>query len=74
MKKINLLLHLENLLIKAVHGIHFTGEDELHIRQLLTDLDECADALLLREAAEVEDVILLLRFFPIHLVDEVVHF
>ena len=50
-----------------------TGEDELHIRQLLTNLDECADALLLREAAEVKDVILLLRFFPIHLVDEVVH-
>ena len=50
-----------------------TGENELHIRQFLTDLDECADALLLREAAKVEDVILFLRFFPLHLVDEVVH-
>ena len=49
------------------------GEDELHIRQLLTDLNECADSLFLREAAEVEDVILLRRLFPLHLIDEVVH-
>ena len=35
-----------------------TGEDELYIRQFLADLDECANALFFREAAEVEDVIL----------------
>ena len=50
-----------------------TGEDELHIRQFFTDLDERADTLLLREAAEVKDVVLLFRFFPLHLVDKVVH-
>ena len=49
------------------------GEDELHIRQLLADLDKCADALLLREAAEVKDVVLLFRFLPLLLIDEVVH-
>lgn len=34
---------------------------------------KCADALLLREAAEVKDVVLLFRFLPLHLIDEVVH-
>ena len=31
MKKINLLLHLENLLIKAVHGIPFIRKHCAHI-------------------------------------------
>ena len=49
------------------------GEDELDIRQVLTDLDECADALFFREATKVKDVVFFLRLFPLHLVDEVVH-
>ena len=50
-----------------------TGEDELYIRQFLADLDECADTLFFREAAEVNDVVLLFLFLPLHLIDEVVH-
>lgn len=34
------------------------GEDELHIRQFLTDLVECADALFLGKTAEVQGVVL----------------
>lgn len=54
---------LESYVLDVLYTTHCffqrsgTGEDELHIRQFPTDLDECADALFLGEAAKVQRII-----------------